>query len=209
MNDALSRVTVQGMVLDLGAGAHGSSSYHTLIRGLGASNFVSVDIERRREPNIVANFEASLPVRSCKADAVLAINLLEHLYNPIALLTEIHRVLRPGGTLHIVVPFLVSVHPDPKDFFRYAPDAIYAMLEEAGFRQDVEVVALATGPFGAAYSQIGPMIPRALQWLVGYTAIMLDKLVGYVVKKRQSALRLEYFPLAYYVRAVKAREDER
>jgi SAM-dependent methyltransferase len=51
-------------------------------------------------------------------DAVIASHIIEHLANPIAALTEMHRVLRPGGRLVLLVPdrghtFDAGRHPTP------------------------------------------------------------------------------------------------
>jgi len=58
------------------------------------------------EPDIRANFDADGlgPVPDTSADFVIASHVLEHLANPLAFLTEIHRVLRPGGHALILLP---------------------------------------------------------------------------------------------------------
>jgi SAM-dependent methyltransferase len=46
----------------------------------------------------------ALPAADAEFDAVLAIDVLEHVPDPARLLAEIHRALRPGGFLHLHVP---------------------------------------------------------------------------------------------------------
>lgn len=46
-----------------------------------------------------------LPFLDESFDSVVANNLLEHLYDPLLALMEIHRVLRPGGCLFGLIPF--------------------------------------------------------------------------------------------------------
>lgn len=51
-----------------------------------------------------ADVEDGLPFASRAFDTVLCLDLLEHVYKRDVVLTEIRRVLRPGGTLLLMVP---------------------------------------------------------------------------------------------------------
>ena len=52
-------------------------------------------------------------------DALLCTEVLEHAVAPEALIAEMHRVLRPGGSLVLTVPFAARVHHIPYDFHRF------------------------------------------------------------------------------------------
>jgi SAM-dependent methyltransferase len=58
------------------------------------------------EPDIVVDLDAQglTPVADASVDFVIASHLLEHVANPVAVLDEIHRVLRDGGVAVIVLP---------------------------------------------------------------------------------------------------------
>jgi SAM-dependent methyltransferase len=56
----------------------------------------------------------SLPFQDGSMSAVVMLDVLEHLTDPPAVLHEIHRVLRPGGLFHIVLPLEVQ----PWTFYR-------------------------------------------------------------------------------------------
>jgi SAM-dependent methyltransferase len=53
---------------------------------------------------VVGDAESGLPFGAAEFDRVLAIHVLEHLPNLPAALDEVHRVLRPGGVLSVVLP---------------------------------------------------------------------------------------------------------
>ena len=59
--------------------------------------------------------------------------VLEHIFTPADFLAEIHRVLRPGGSLLLTTPFVWDEHEQPHDFARYSSFGLHAVLEQAGF----------------------------------------------------------------------------
>lgn len=72
---------------------------------LEASDDLAAQIPRRQGLSvIVADCEERLPWDDDSFDRVLAIHLLEHLYNLPAALDEVARVLRPDGTFSVVIP---------------------------------------------------------------------------------------------------------
>jgi SAM-dependent methyltransferase len=60
---------------------------------------------------------ASLPAAEGEFDAVLAMDVLEHVTDPDHTLAEIHRVLAPGGFFHLHVP----CEADPRSLWRWLP----------------------------------------------------------------------------------------
>lgn len=74
------------------------------------------------------------PFDSGRFRAVLCNQVLEHVFNPEAFLSEVHRVLGPGGRLLLTVPFVWDEHEQPWDYARYSTFGLRALLERAGFR---------------------------------------------------------------------------
>lgn len=60
-----------------------------------------------------------IPLRSGSVDRILCMVVLEHTRNPRGVLEEFARVLKPGGLLQMVVPFLWEEHQAPHDYFRF------------------------------------------------------------------------------------------
>lgn len=114
-----------GTVLDVGGGHFVEA---TTDRPISCDLWVVVEPDRRRLPE--------------GRDA------LEHAYEPIPMMEEMHRVLRPGEEIIVVVPQTANVHELPhhyQNFTRY-------WLEETARRLDLEVVMYQ--PLGGAWSTI-------------------------------------------------------
>jgi SAM-dependent methyltransferase len=60
-----------------------------------------------------------IPLADGSVDAVVVQAVLEHVLDPVAVVREIHRVLRPDGLVYAETPFLQQVHAGPYDFVRY------------------------------------------------------------------------------------------
>ncbi|MEU5906545.1 methyltransferase domain-containing protein [Micromonospora sp. NPDC047527] len=53
----------------------------------------------------VADLSGSLPLADNSVDVLFAVHILEHLIDFLPLVDECHRVLRPGGVLHVMSPW--------------------------------------------------------------------------------------------------------
>jgi SAM-dependent methyltransferase len=82
------------VVLDLGCGGAKQGPGH-----------IGVDCFRTKEVDLLADLGDGLPFASGSADRVFAVHVLEHLLDYLPLLTEIRRVLRPDGVLHVMSPW--------------------------------------------------------------------------------------------------------
>ena len=116
----LARVPPGARVLDLGSGGRRVSS--------GA---VCVDFIPFTGTDLVADVQR-LPVRDGIADLVLATGLIEHVEDDRAVLREVARVVRPGGYVHIELPFLQQYHEDPIDCRRFTVDGLERELRRVG-----------------------------------------------------------------------------
>jgi SAM-dependent methyltransferase len=166
-------VFVSGEVLDLGGGS--KASYRPLLGG-SAARITSIDAGARMGAELAMNLEdVPLPLPAASFDTVIAFNLIEHIFRHTELLQDSARLLRPGGTCYIWVPFLIGHHPDPHDYFRYTHEALVRLLEGAGFEQ-IRVRGFG-GRFAAGLSVAGSAIPtRPLRMIATLLALVLDRM---------------------------------
>lgn len=75
-----------------------------------------------------------LPLADASIDAILCNQVLEHVFEPVAFLTELRRVLRPEGQLMMTVPFVWDEHEQPYDFARYSSFGLAHLAEKCGFQ---------------------------------------------------------------------------
>ncbi|MFC4250413.1 class I SAM-dependent methyltransferase [Sinimarinibacterium flocculans] len=99
----------------------------------GIDYFVTGSLMYGASPDAFAD-AAALPLRDASVDAVVILEVIEHLPSPRQALHEIARVLRPGGQLLLSVPFLYPIHDAPYDFQRFTEHGLAHEIELAGMR---------------------------------------------------------------------------
>jgi SAM-dependent methyltransferase len=75
----------------------------------------------------------AIPVPDSTYDLVLCTQVLEHVPDPLAVLREFHRVLKPGGQAWLTAPLFFAEHEKPFDFHRFTQFAWRRMAAETGF----------------------------------------------------------------------------
>lgn len=126
-----------------------------------------------------------LPIRSESIDAALSLQVLEHVPEPLEMLMEIRRVLKPGGHLILTAPHIWNVHEQPYDFFRYTEYGLAHLFKKAGL-EIVEIRPMA-GYFVTAAARFcyflahfdrwgGSIIIRPLYLIVQSLGWLLDRL---------------------------------
>lgn len=104
-----------GAVLDVGCGRQ---PYRRWLAG--AARYVGVDVEPREGIDHVIVPGEPWPLADASFDSVLCTQVLEHDSRPDHTLSEISRVLRPGGTVVVTVPFAYNEHARPHDYRRWS-----------------------------------------------------------------------------------------
>ena len=93
------------------------------------AGFVNVDMSAVPGVDISADLQR-FPFRDGSVAAIECDAVLEHVPDPAVAVTEMRRVLKPGGYLHIVVPFCHPFHGYPSDFNRWSDEGIRRLLKD-------------------------------------------------------------------------------
>jgi len=84
------------------------------------------------DPDIFAD-AARIPLIEASVDAVVCLEVLEHVRDPYCALAEFARVLKSGGTMLFSMPFIYPIHDAPHDFQRLTQYGLRRDLDAAGF----------------------------------------------------------------------------
>lgn len=64
----------------------------------------------------------------------VCLNVIEHVENPFVIFKKIYEIMRPGGLVIISTVFSFPYHPSPRDYWRFSPDCLHMLGDEAGFK---------------------------------------------------------------------------
>jgi SAM-dependent methyltransferase len=150
ITDHLATLPSDALVVNVGCGR---------LRRLEAecrSRYVATDILPLPSVDFAAD-AAALPLPAGCADTVIALELLEHVPRPQAVLAEIVRLLAPGGTAFVSVPSSAPRHEDP-DFWRFTAQGLAQLGSEVFDESTVLVIGgtfEALGYLGSYYLALG------------------------------------------------------
>lgn len=148
MRTAAGRLRAGSSILDLGCGA---APYRDIFVAAGAE-YVTADLLPGPGVDHVCDEQGRVPVRDGAFDVVLSNQVLEHVPDPHAYLSEARRLLNHAGALILTTHGTWRYHPDPLDLWRWTGPGLVREVERAGFR--VESVAGKIGSAGAGLQLI-------------------------------------------------------
>lgn len=106
----------------------GRNVYRDTIPQENINSYLCLDIEEYPDVDIVADVQHMPQVHDEIFDSVICTQVLEHVPNPFLAINELYRVLRPGGTLFLTVPFLNNLHMKPHDYWRFTEYSMRLLL---------------------------------------------------------------------------------
>ena len=92
-----------------------------------------------------------IPLKDNSVDLVLSTSSLEHLEFPELFFSESMRILKPGGSLFINVPFAYAEHEVPYDFQRFTRYGLTRNYSHSGF-ENIIVTPTSSSIYTAAYA---------------------------------------------------------
>ncbi len=155
---AIGQMAGFGRACDAGSG----EGYGTALLGQGARFACGMELDdiacrhaaaSYPEPVVRANLVA-LPLRGCTFDLVTSMQVIEHMWDTRAYLDELHRILRPEGTVVITTPNRLVFSPglergqrptNPFHVEEFDAEQLEVMLAGAGFTSE-RVLGLHHGP---------------------------------------------------------------
>ena len=144
-----ARVHARGELLDMGCGA---KPFAPLFAGQ-ITRYWGTDLSQSPylgDARLDAFAKAEQqPFRDGSFDTVLGLSMLTYLPEPVRMIHEAHRVLRPGGVLILEFTQMVPLHDEPWDFFRFPRYGAEHLLRQGGF-EPLEYL-----PIGGLWARVG------------------------------------------------------
>jgi len=123
----LATSRIRGLTVDVGGG--GRRYVHFIC----PQRYFGIDLQVPAD--IVADGRA-LPLGSDSVDTVLCFQMLAEVPEPMAVLSEISRVLKPHGNLLLSADQSRGVHNKPHDYFRYTRYGLQHLISQSGLHVD-------------------------------------------------------------------------
>ncbi len=148
------RAITEGVAVDLRFLHGGETRDHVLARTAGSRRILDVGASMRDRlpalgdraetldlndfgeyPDLLGDVCSPFPGwMDARYDAVIALALLEHVYDPPAAVANLRRALVPGGTLFLYVPWIYRYHAPPdlmfQDYQRFSRDGLAYLLRD-------------------------------------------------------------------------------
>lgn len=158
---------LNGKILDVGCGTKPYESFFNYSDYIGLEYDTGIDSEKKTADYYYDG--KTFPFDSESFDSVICNQVLEHVFEPKEFLSEINRILKPGGKFLITVPFVWDEHEQPYDFARYSSFGIVYLLEKNGFkilkqRKSVSNIAVIFQLLSGYFYKISYRI-KILKWL--------------------------------------------
>jgi SAM-dependent methyltransferase len=108
-------------------------------------------------------------------DLIVCTQVLEHVRRPDEALTELRRILKPGGHLILALPHVWPYHPCPRDFWRFTQEGVVELAAGSGF--EVERL-LGAGGCGTTLFQTLNLMVYGLLGAVGAPVYLVTNGLG-------------------------------
>lgn len=156
-----------------------------------------MDVNPNMNVDIVAD-ASHLPFKNSAFTLVICRFVLEHVEDPITVVSEIYRVLKPGGIIYIDMPFLNPMHNSPADYSRLTVIGLKKLM--INFKE-IET-GISMGPASALAWVIrefpgmfieNKILFRASKFIMGWLVFPIKYLDYFLVKRKNAAILASSF----------------
>lgn len=137
------------------------------------SSIINLDIHKYNNVDIVGDIE-NLPFKDKSVDGIIIEETIEHLKDPLKAFKEMYRILKPGGILCVVVPFIFYYHESPDDYYRWTKSGLSLLLEVNNFK--IKEFNNLGGPVGALCVIFSQSLAIVLSFNIQFIYIFLSYL---------------------------------
>jgi SAM-dependent methyltransferase len=151
--------------------------------------------------DVAADLNRPTELASDSFDTILSSSVLEHIWDHGVFWDEMVRLLRSGGKIILIVPFVYGLHEEPHDYFRWTRHALARACGERGLAvRELE-------PYGGGLDVLADLFVRSLGTisvrLAGAAGSLFAKLLGGGLSQRLSPRGHAKLPLGYLLVAEK------
>tara|TARA_B100000315_G_scaffold260614_1_gene323436 strand:+ start:1795 stop:2535 length:741 start_codon:yes stop_codon:yes gene_type:complete len=197
---ALLESGLMGDIIDIGSGPIKDGN----IKGLSPAIMArrkAMDYVHNPGVDIIGSVD-NIPIPDGAVAGVLFQGVIEHISNPQKAISEINRILKPGGNIYVEAPFMQHFHYDPEDNYRFTDDGLEKIFSLNGF----EIIKKGSlyGPSAVLadvlieYISIffrNPIFYWVVKWIAGWFLFWIKYLDILFIKNPQS----KYLSLGVYI----------
>ncbi|OGY90189.1 MAG: hypothetical protein A3B30_04375 [Candidatus Komeilibacteria bacterium RIFCSPLOWO2_01_FULL_52_15] len=108
------------------------------------AGILNLDIVPYKGVSVIAD-TVRTPFATNSVDVVVCNEVIEHVERPEELAREIARIVTPGGSVYLTMPFLYPFHASPSDFSRWTEPGVALLFSDFTVREK----GVRAGPFSA------------------------------------------------------------
>lgn len=168
----LGSYSFRGSLLDIGCGEKPYKSLFKSIDEYIGIDFANYSINKDFKGEAPEHYFTDdylntliLPYKNESFDNVVAFQVLEHHKNPTKMISEVVRIVKPGGYILITLPFLGGLHEEPHDYHRFTR---YGLIELFS-RSNCEIVKIKEQ--GSIFSTVSMLFNESLNSFASHSKI--------------------------------------
>lgn len=178
---------ISGKTVDVGSG---SKPYKDLFKNV--TEYIGIDIEQSGHKHTSSDIDLfydgeTFPFENSTVDSLVFFEVLEHVFNPNQFLSEITRVLKPGGKCVVTIPFIWGEHEQPYDFARYSSFGLNHLFNQHGlevvehkkYLSDFRIFSLLVNSY--IYTIFKKYLPGLLAWIFILPFTFINNVLGLIL----------------------------